>query len=251
MKNILCLIATEDRLWNMRRAFRRVEETCPGLLSGRCWSLWDLCAHPEKTDDMLADAAACDFAVIYFHGGTQMLSGFPRVWEAITRRMPVYFESSLPEEIAEMLPASGLTEAEYRALQRYFRFGDETNFCGMLLRIARDRFGAALTVPEPAAPQEEGFYDRGRVLTAEESASRIALAAAGDRPVVGLILHQSQIMNANTRHIDATLAELARDLSDVERSAGREALSEGDVDALLEELEREGFCRRNNGAWRA
>jgi len=50
---------------------------------------------------------------------------------------------------------------------------------------------------------------------------------------------------------DATLAELTRDLSDVERLAGREALAEGDVAAILEELEREGFCRRNNGAWRA
>ena len=50
---------------------------------------------------------------------------------------------------------------------------------------------------------------------------------------------------------DATLAELTRDLSDVERSAGRDALSEGVVEALLLELEREGFCRRNNGAWRA
>ena len=94
MKNILCLIATEDRLWNMRRAFRRVEETCPGLLQGRCWSLWDLCAHPEKTDDMLADAAACDFAVIYFHGGTQMLSGFPRVWETARESEQAW---SLPE----------------------------------------------------------------------------------------------------------------------------------------------------------
>ena len=50
---------------------------------------------------------------------------------------------------------------------------------------------------------------------------------------------------------DATLAELTRDLSDVERAAGRDALAEGDVAAILEELEREGFCRRNNGAWRA
>ena len=40
-------------------------------------------------------------------------------------------------------------------------------------------------------------------------------------------------------------------LRDVERAAGRDALSEEVVEALLLELEREGFCRRNNGAWRA
>ena len=210
MKKILCLIATEDRLWNMRRALRRVEETVPGLLTGFCWSLWDLSAHPEKIPDMLAEAEECDFAVVYFHGGAQLLDGFPKVWEAFTRRMPVYFESSLPQEIAELLPSSGLTEEEYRALQQYFRFGDEPNFYGMLLRIARDRFGAGVSVPEPVPPLDEGLYDHGRVLTAAETEARIARAARGDRPVVGLILHQSQIVNANTRHIDATLAELDR-----------------------------------------
>ena len=210
MKKILCLIATEDRLWNMRKAFSRVEELYPGLLYGCCWSLWDLCAHPEKTPDMLAQAAECDFAIVYFHGGTQMLEGFPKVWQEIIQRMPVYFESSLPQEIAELLPDSGLTEAEYRGLQQYFRFGDEPNFCGMLLRIARDRFGAQVSPPEPVPPLEEGFYDHGRVLTREETEARIALAAHGGKPVVGLILHQSQIVNGNTRHIDATLAELDR-----------------------------------------
>ncbi len=210
MKKILCLIATEDRLWNMRRALKRVEETCPGLLSGCCWSLWDLCAHPEKTPVMLAEAEACDFGIIYFHGGTQMLEGFPKVWEAITRRMPVYFESSLPQEIAELMPTSGLAEAEYRELEQYFRFGDEPNFYGMLLCIARDRFGAQVSPPEPVPPLEEGFYDHGRVLTREETGARISLAARKEKPVVGLILHQSQIVNDNTRHIDATLAELDR-----------------------------------------
>ena len=210
MKKILCLIATEDRLWNMRRALKRADDAFPGLLSGCCWSLWDLCAHPEKTPDMLAEAASCDFGIVYFHGGTQMLEGFPKVWEEITRRMPVYFESSLPQEIAELMPESGLTEAEYRDLQQYFRFGDEPNFYGMLLRIARDRFGAQVSPPEPVPPLEEGFYDHGRVLTREETEERIALAARENKPVVGLILHQSQIVNGNTRHIDATLAELDR-----------------------------------------
>ena len=169
MKKILCLIAAEDRLWNMRRALLRTEETCPGLFSGSCWSLWDLCAHPEKTPAMLAEAEACDFAIMRFHGSAQKLEGFPKVWQAITRRMPVYFESSLPQEIAELMPDSGLTEEEYRELQKYFRYGDEPNYYGMLLCIARDRFGAQVSPPAPVPPLEEGLYDRGRVLSREEA----------------------------------------------------------------------------------
>jgi A/G-specific adenine glycosylase len=49
----------------------------------------------------------------------------------------------------------------------------------------------------------------------------------------------------------STVAELTRDLGDVERAAGREVLAEAEVEALLSELEREGFCCRNDGAWSA
>lgn len=208
MIRFLCLIATEDRLWNMRRALRRLGETCPGLMEGSCWSLWELCAHEEKVQAMLDAAERCDFAIIYFHGGAQALPDFPGVWKRISDRMPVYFESSLPEEMAELLPSSGLTAAEYQEIRQYFRLADEENFAAMLLHIARTRFGADCAVPPPRPPAEEGFYRPGGVLTKAESAALRAKAAAGDRPVAGLLLHQSQIVNGNTRHIDAVLGKL-------------------------------------------
>lgn len=39
MIRILCLIATEDRLWNMKRALRRLEAEQRGLIRGSCWSV--------------------------------------------------------------------------------------------------------------------------------------------------------------------------------------------------------------------
>ena len=45
--------------------------------------------------------------------------------------------------------------------------------------------------------------------------------------------------------------ELAAILSRAEKAAGRQGLSEADALALLEELEREGFCRRAGEAWLA
>lgn len=208
MIRFLCLIATEDRLWNMRRAFQRMEREHPGLAEGLCYSVWDLSVHGEQIPEMLEQAKRCDFAVIYFHGGTQSLRNFPQVWETISRRMPVYFESSLPQEIAELLPRSGLTEEEYQSVRSYFRYGDEGNFYGMLLLLLRDRFGADCSVPPPAAPQEEGLYMPGGILSSRECAARLSLAETGGRPVVGMILHQSQIVNGNTRHIDAVIRRL-------------------------------------------
>ena len=60
-------------------------------------------------------------------------------------------------------------------------------------------------------PREEGYYTVNGVLTEEESLSLKTEAAKGDRPVVGLILHQTHIANENTRHIDAILEGLAHE----------------------------------------
>ena len=143
MIRVLCLIATEDRLWNMRRALRGLNERCPGVVEGVCWSVWELTQHPEKTEQMLADADRCDFAVVYFHGGAQSMADFHVVWKRLSGHMPVYFESSLPDEIAELLPSSGLNAEEYQGIRGYFRYGDEENFRAMLLHIASRWFGAA------------------------------------------------------------------------------------------------------------
>jgi cobaltochelatase CobN len=133
---VLCLIATEDRLWNMRRALKDLRDEQPVLVDGVCWSVWELSQHPEKLEQMMADAETCDFAVIYFHGGAQNIPDFHLLWARLTARMPIYFESSLPDEMAELLPTSGIAPEDYQAIQGYFRYGDEENFRAMLLHIA-------------------------------------------------------------------------------------------------------------------
>lgn len=210
MIRFLCLIATEDRLWNMKRAFRRVEESHPGMMEGRCWSAWGLAARPEEIPQMMEDAKNCDFAIVYFHGGAQLLPGFESVWKQLTAKMPVYFESSLPEEIAELLPQSGLNEIQYQDIRQYFRLADEYNFTSMLQHIAKQHFGENCTVPEPRPILGEGFYTLNGILTEAESETLRRTAAENGKIVVGLILHQTQVNNGNTRHIDAMLRHLER-----------------------------------------
>lgn len=208
MIRILCLIATEDRLWNTRRALRNLNDQHPGLLEGACWSVWELSTHPEKIPQMLEDAQRCDFAVVYFHGGIQSLPDFHLLWKQFVCHMPVYFESSSPDEIAELLPTSGLTVEEYQDIQQYFRHGDEGNFRSMLLHIAHRHFGVDCDVPPVQPPLDEGFYADGKVLSEEEALALRKTAAQTEQPVVGLVFHQSQVFNENTRHIDAILNRL-------------------------------------------
>ena len=208
MTRILCLIATEDRLWNMKRAFRLVQERHPGLVEGTCWSAWNLAAHPEEIPKMLQDAQKSDFAIVYFHGGAQVIPDFRSIWAELTARMPVYFESSLPEEIAELLPQSGLTQEAYQLLRQYFRLADAVNFASMLMLIAQMHTGGSLSIPAPVPPRDEGFYTPGSILDDIQSEALRKEAAESIKPVIGLILHQSHILNGNTRHIDAVLNKL-------------------------------------------
>lgn len=208
MIQIFCLIATEDRLWNMKRAFRKIEESHPGLMQGHCWSAWALAAHPEDIPNMMADVGQCDFALIYFHGGAQTLGNFEEIWDQLTKKMPVYFESSLPEEIADLLPRSGLNKEDYQDIRQYFRLADEYNFTSMLLHIANRFFQSSFPVPLPRPIIEEGFYTPGGILDQAQSDHLRQQASETSQCVVGLILHQSQINNGNTRHIDAVLQKL-------------------------------------------
>lgn len=209
MIRILCLIATEDRLWNMRRAFQSLRKTHPELTDGVCWSVWDLSANPQKLSAMLADAQTCDFAIVYFHGGAGTLTDFHKIWAQLTARMKVYFESSMPDEIAELLPQSGVSPEEYRAIRAYFGLNSLENFRSMLLYIAKTYFGADCDVPPPQPLPEDGFYSLDGILSEDDALSLRRHASQSGKPVVGLILHQTHILSGNTRHIDAVLRELA------------------------------------------
>ena len=208
MINILCLIATEDRLWNMKRALRKTQELYPNLIEGHCFSVWDIAANPDKIPSLLDEIKNCDFGIVYFHGGVQTIPDFDSIWKALIKKMPVYFESSLPDEVAQLLPESGLSAEEYRNLQKYFGFGGEENLTGMLIYIAAKRFGANCNIPEPVPPLDEGFYYHGKILSSEECTALKCRAAEHKAPVVGLILQHSQIMSKNTRHICAVLDKL-------------------------------------------
>lgn len=203
-----CLIATEDRLWNMKKAFRMLQQQYGDAIQGSCYSLWDVCQKPDAYAAMMEEARGCQYAIVYFHGGAQILPDFRGFWKQITAWMPAYFESSLPDEIAELMPSSGVTPEEYRTVQSYFQYADADNFAAMFLAIASARFDMPCPVPPPKPPLSWGFYRPGGPIPREEEEAVLRGAAESGRPVVGLILHQSQVLNGNTKHIEAIIERL-------------------------------------------
>lgn len=206
MPKFLCLIATEDRLWNVKRALRNLDGRSG--IAGQCFSVFEVCNRPERYSEMMKTAEDCDFAVVYFHGGAQVLPDFKGFWNRLTARMPVFFQSSLPDEIAELMPSSGLSVEAYRGISGYFAHADESNTQAMFLYIAATLLGADCDYPRPKPPILEGLYLPGGALDEVAEGAYLENAEATDKPVIGLILHQNNILNQNTRHIDALISKL-------------------------------------------
>ena len=201
---ITFLMAIEDRIWNMKKAVELVSASYPGLAQAEYYSVWDLAVHTEKIPQMEASARGSDFVFVYFHGGAQSLPDFHLIWKEFAGR-PIYFESSIPEELAELMPTSGLTPAQYKVMSSYFALGTPDNYASMIKYIAREFFGADCEVPAPKPPAEDGFFEGGLVLSDEESEALKKQAAASKKPVIAIIIHHSQVMNGNTRHIEALI----------------------------------------------
>ena len=124
-----------------------------------------------------------------------------QVWNRLTGHMPVYFESSLPDEVAQLLPSSGMTPDEYQAVQRYFGYGGEENFQSMLLHIAHHAFGADCDVPPPVPPVEEGFYTADGILSEEDALALRRYASVCGKPIVCLLYTSWNLISFSCLHL--------------------------------------------------
>ena len=94
----------------------------PGAVEGRVYSVREVNADAGLERALLADGAAADMAFLASHGSIQNLYCFSRLWKALAGR-PVYFTSTMGDELAELSPESGLEPAVYAALDAIIRRG--------------------------------------------------------------------------------------------------------------------------------
>lgn len=135
---------------------------------------------------------------------------FTEFWKRVTSHARCFFQSSLPEEIAELMPASRLAPSEYQTLNDYFFRATEENCFNMLLWIVHGLFG----VGKPALPYEEipqaGLYVGGEISGAEAEKDYLRQACETKNPVIGMLIHRSYIQSGNTSAVDALIAALEK-----------------------------------------
>ena len=157
MVKLLFVLMNEYRLWALPQALAALERRYPGAVEGRVYSVREINADAGLERALLADGAAADMAFLASHGSIQNLYCFSRLWEALEGR-PVYFTSTMGDELAELLPRLGLEPALYAALDSYYQAGSPADLEGLVLCALNGRFGGDYPLSPPSPPRGQGVY---------------------------------------------------------------------------------------------
>lgn len=206
MKHYLFLIMNEYRLWGARKAIAQVTAQYPDEFDARAWSAEEANADPAVAEALLAYAEKADMLFLSAHGSVQNLYCFVPMWKRVCGRCPVYFYSTMSDEMAEMLPQLGLSAETYQEIDRYYQAGEPEDMLQMLLCAANHLFGASYPLLPPTPPMQSGIYLRGRkILPPEQEADYVAAMCAETRPVVGVLIHDHYTKTNNLAHVDALI----------------------------------------------
>ena len=204
MVKLLFVLMNEYRLWALPQALAALERRYPGAVEGRVYSVREINADAGLERALLADGAAADMAFLASHGSIQNLYCFSRLWEALEGR-PVYFTSTMGDELAELLPRLGLEPALYAALDSYYQAGSPADLEGLVLCALNGRFGGDYPLSPPSPPRGQGVYTLEGFLPPEREAGYRTRMAAEIRPVIGVLIHDHYARTGNLEHVDALL----------------------------------------------
>ena len=190
MLKLLCLIDTDDRNYYFRHALRRLEQEFPAQVEGQCFSPMAVRMNPTEKERLLQAAQSCDFAFVYFHGGCNNLPDFHKLWQSITSHAPCFFVSSLPEEMGELVPVSGLKAEDYREMNAYFSRISEENTYELLHYAAWNLFGMGRKPKPWTEIPDSGLYVEEKTLSVKEEQAYLQQALETEKPVIGVLIHR-------------------------------------------------------------
>jgi len=205
MPKILFVSMVDYKAWAFGKALEEMESRYPGRVEGRVYVSALLNRDERLAEECVAFARECDFLLIGAHGSVQCIGCFREVWEACVDRVPVFFSSSMPEEMAEIIPHSGMSMDAFRTMSEYFSAGDPDNMRNLICFAANELFCGTLLVEPPTQQRESGIYTPEGVIPEEMEREFVRRMETCEHPVVGLLVHKFCVLTHNAKYIDALM----------------------------------------------
>lgn len=241
MKRFVFVLMNEYRIWGIRRALEALEKDWPGAAAGSVYPVKEVNDDPVLEEKLLEEAGEADMAFIAGHGSIQNLHIFSRLWREVEGKKPVFFTSTVSEEMGELLPLSGMDPETHALLDSYCQSGRREDLEQMVLCALNRCFGGNYPLKEPCPPSGTGIFTREGLLDPEAEEDYKARMSREKRPVIGVIIHEYHVRTGNTGHVTALMEAIEK------RGCVPFALS----DSFAENHEKKtGILYRMEKAWR-
>lgn len=245
MQKILFVSMVDYKAWAFGQALEVWESQHHGVIEGRVYASALLNRDEVLAAECAAFAAECDFLMIGAHGSVQCIGCFREVWEACMDRVPVFFSSSMPEEMAEVVPHAKMDPETFRTMSEYFSVGDPDSMCNLIAFAANALFGGHWPVEPPKQQRESGIYTPEGVVP-EGMEREFAHSMEGcERPVIGLLVHKFCVLTQNAKYIDALMAEIEARGAQPYAIYASFTSTEDNPDGVCRAMER--YFRRSDG----
>lgn len=205
MRKILFISMVDYREWAFKQAVTALNAEYPECLEARIYSSALLNNDLQAESECISFAGTCDFLLIAAHGSVQCIGCFRKIWDLCRDRIPVFFNSSIPEEMAEIVQHSRMPADTFREISAYFSAGDPKNMRNMLAYSINELFSGDLCVEPPEKPRESGIYTLGGIVPKEMEKKYLLELDEAFQPIIGILIHKFCVLTQDTQYIDSLI----------------------------------------------
>lgn len=191
---ILFILKDGNDICRMTEAFHVLEQEAPGRVASCFYDSEKLDHSPELLAECMENMEKADGIILHIHGGSAYFREFPKICTCLKNK-PYFYWSGMEDENREMQKNSALMLEDYQIIQKYFESGGIENSVNLLKYLSSRLKGFPEDYAQPVFPSTEGILELKKEKNAEE--------LSDNHPVIGILVHYSDVKTNNLRHICA------------------------------------------------
>lgn len=173
----------------------------------KIFNLIDINKNSNLYDEMIKDLDNSSGVIMHFHGSSAHLREINQILKKLSSKK-FFINTSLPEEMSELIPQMNLSTEEFQNLYKYFQEGGKVN-TEQFIKLAFNIFEKKDYKINPLIEKKLiGIYDDGHIV--DDNELYIEDLLKKNLRNIGIIVNASYIGIGNTLHIDMLIEKLKK-----------------------------------------